>query len=76
MIFGRDRPRFFVLFFSGNEDDLEGESNSIQNQRKLLQRYADEHGYINIRYFVGQVDIPVLTESIILERVPKGKKTA
>lgn len=26
--------------------------------------------------FVGQVDIPVLTESIILERVPKGKKTA
>ncbi|MBO7662651.1 MAG: DUF4368 domain-containing protein [Clostridia bacterium] len=26
--------------------------------------------------FVGQVEIPVLTESIILERVPKGKKTA
>ena len=35
-----------------NEDDLEGESNSIQNQRALLQRYADSHGFTNTRYFV------------------------
>ena len=35
-----------------NEDDLDGESNSIQNQRALLQRYAEEHGFPNIRYFV------------------------
>ena len=35
-----------------NEDDLEGESNSIQNQRALLQRYADTHGFINTRFFV------------------------
>ncbi len=26
--------------------------------------------------FVGQVDIPILTESIILERASKGKRTA
>ena len=35
-----------------NEDDLEGESNSIQNQRALLQRYADTHGFSNTRFFV------------------------
>ncbi len=38
-----------------NEDDLEGESNSIQNQRTLLQRYADSHGFTNTRYFVDDV---------------------
>ena len=31
-----------------NEDDLDGESNSIQNQRALLQKYADDHGFTNI----------------------------
>ena len=35
-----------------NEDDLDGESNSIQNQRALLQKYADDHGFANIRFFV------------------------
>ena len=35
-----------------NEDDLEGESNSISNQRALLQRYADSHGFTNTRFFV------------------------
>lgn len=35
-----------------NEDDLEGESNSIQNQRALLQRYANAHGFTNTRFFV------------------------
>ena len=55
-----------------NEDDLEGESNSIQNQRKLLQRYADEHGYTNIRYFVDDVysctnfDRPAMQEMLSL----------
>ena len=35
-----------------NEDDLDGESNSIQNQRTLLQRYVDDHGFPNARFFV------------------------
>ena len=35
-----------------NEDDLEGESNSIQNQRALLQHYAETHGFTNTRFFV------------------------
>ncbi len=35
-----------------NEDDLDGESNSIQNQRALLQRYVDDHGFPNAWFFV------------------------
>ena len=35
-----------------NEDDLDGESNSIQNQRALLQKYADDHGFTRTRFFV------------------------
>ena len=35
-----------------NEDDLDGESNSIQNQRTLLQKYADDHGFTHTRFFV------------------------
>ena len=27
------------------EDKLEGESNSIANQKKILERYCKEHGY-------------------------------
>ena len=35
-----------------NEDDLDGESNSIQNQKALLQKYADDHGFPPTRFFV------------------------
>ena len=35
-----------------NEDVLDGESNSIQNQRALLMKYATEQGFLNIRVFV------------------------
>ena len=35
-----------------NEDDLDGESNSIQNQRALLQKYSEDHGFTNIHFFV------------------------
>ena len=35
-----------------NEDDLDGESNSIQNQKALLQKYADDHGFPHTRFFV------------------------
>lgn len=32
------------------EDDREGESNSIQNQRLILTKYAEEKGFENIRF--------------------------
>ena len=35
-----------------NEDALDGESNSIQNQRDLLTKYAADHGLINTKILV------------------------
>ena len=34
-----------------NEDKLEGESNSIANQKKIMERYCKEHGYIPFRHY-------------------------
>ena len=34
------------------DDDLEGESNSIQNQKKLLQKYAADNGYKRTKAFI------------------------
>lgn len=34
-----------------NDDKLDGESNSISNQKKILQRYCKERGYTNVQYY-------------------------
>ena len=34
-----------------NEDKLEGESNSIANQKKILERYCKEHGFTPFRHY-------------------------
>ena len=34
-----------------HDDELQGESNSISNQKKLLETYARDHGLKNIRHF-------------------------
>lgn len=34
------------------DDDVEGESNSIQNQRKMLQKYAADNGYKRTKVFI------------------------
>ena len=35
-----------------HEDELQGESNSISNQKRILETYAREHGFMNYRFFV------------------------
>ena len=36
-----------------SEEDMQaGESGSIQNQKRILQQYADEHHFFNTRFFV------------------------
>ena len=35
-----------------HEDELAGESNSISNQKDILKKYADEHGFFNIQYYI------------------------
>lgn len=45
-----DQPKFTILYCRlSNEDSLDGESNSIANQRSILTRYAKEHDFQNIR---------------------------
>ena len=34
------------------DDNLEGDSNSIQNQKLILQKYADENRFQNTRFYV------------------------
>lgn len=34
------------------DDDVQGDSNSIANQKKLLSKYAKEYGLSNTKYFV------------------------
>ena len=34
------------------DDALDGESNSITNQKALLSKYASEHGFRNIQFFI------------------------
>ena len=34
------------------EDLLQGESNSIRNQKLILQKYADDHGFRNCKFYV------------------------
>ena len=34
-----------------HEDELQGESNSISNQKMYLEEYARQHGMRNIRHF-------------------------
>ena len=36
----------------GKDDDQQRESNSISNQKLILQKYADEHHFFNTRFFV------------------------
>lgn len=35
-----------------NDDKADGESNSIANQKRILERYCKEHGYAGTRYYV------------------------
>ena len=35
-----------------HEEELAGESNSISNQKDILQKYADEHGFYNTAFYI------------------------
>lgn len=34
------------------DDELQGESNSIVNQKRILQAYAEENHFFNIEFFI------------------------
>ena len=42
-----------ALYCRLSQEDMQaGESESIQNQKIILQRYADDHHFFNTRFFV------------------------
>ena len=42
-----------ALYCRLSQEDMQaGESESIQNQKKILQRYALDHGYKNYRFYI------------------------
>lgn len=48
-----DQQKITILYCRlSNEDSQDDESNSIQNQRELLTRYAQDHGYTNLKVLV------------------------
>ena len=49
----QDKVGITALYCRLSRDDgVEGDSNSVTNQKKLLKQYAKEHGLDNIRYYV------------------------
>ena len=45
-------PKITALYSRlSHDDELEGTSNSIINQRQILQDYAEKQGFTNIRHF-------------------------
>jgi hypothetical protein len=42
------------------EDDREGESNSIGNQRLILEKYAEEKGFENIRFLYDEYNLRLI----------------
>ena len=59
------------------EDELAGESNSISNQKDILKKYADEHGFFNTQYYIDDgysgVDFERPDFKRMLDDVDNGK---
>lgn len=35
------------------DDELQGDNNSIINQKQILKKYADDNGFLNTEFFVN-----------------------
>ena len=51
------------------EDEREGESNSIANQRDILTRYAQINGFPNIREFIDDGYTGVIFDTFVASRI-------
>ena len=45
-----------------HEDELQGESNSISNQKRILETYAKQNGFTNLRWYTDD-GFPARTSS-------------
>ena len=55
------------------EDKLDGESNSIANQKKILERYCKDHGYTAIRNVFNEMYARDTSKKIRATWQSKGK---
>ena len=42
------------------DDELQGDSNSIKNQKAILQKYAADNGFGNIQFFVDEYNLRLI----------------
>ena len=53
-MFGQSKTSQITALYCrlSRDDELQGDSNSIINQKKILSTYAKQNGFLNIQYFV------------------------
>ena len=53
-MFGQSKTSLITALYCrlSRDDELQGDSNSIINQKKILSTYAKQNGFLNIQYFV------------------------
>ena len=57
-----------ALYCRLSQEDMQaGESESIQNQKLILQRYADEHFFLNTRFFVDDSAILGPSQKVLIK---------
>jgi hypothetical protein len=44
-----------------HEDELQGESNSISNQKRILEAYAKQNGFTNLRWYT-EIIVPYMIQ--------------
>ena len=55
---GQDPNKITALYERlSRDDDQVGDSNSIVNQKKYLESYAEQRGYTNIQHYTDAPDI-------------------
>ena len=51
-------PKVTALYSRlSHEDELQGESNSISNQKLLLESYAKQHGFTSLKWYTDDTAI-------------------
>jgi site-specific DNA recombinase len=49
----KNNDKITALYYRlSRDDELQGDSNSIKNQKAILQKYADDNGFTNTEFFV------------------------
>ena len=60
------KPLITALYPRLSKDDLQqGESNSISNQKQILETYAKQNGFTNLRWYTDDTAILGLNQNFL-----------